>query len=388
MAKRRREQGEGHVFERKDRPGTYGARISNGFDAEGKRRVKTVYGRTKEEVLKKLIRLQNQKLDGTLCKPSKMTVAHYLDSWLEDVVRLNRRPSTYASYKKNVDKHISPRIGRIKLTDLTPDHVQNLYSSMEKAGCSARLRQLVHAILRRALSVAVRKNRIARNVCDAVDRPKAPRPEIHPLTPDQAVLLLEAAKGDRLEALYVLAVTAGMRQGELLGLQWTDIDLENTRIAVRRTIQELDGKFVVGEPKSTKGKRVVNLTKIAAKALRAHRKQMNAEGKADLPWLFVKEDGGHMDRQQIRKRLRALLKKAGLPIVRFHDLRHTSATMSLAQGTHPKIVQERLGHSTISITLDTYSHVLPSMQEQEALEFDTMLAKAKRKNARKKRIGG
>jgi integrase len=213
-----------------------------------------------------------------------------------------------------------------------------------------------------------------RNVCDAVDAPTVPEREITPLTPEQVGKLLAAAKDDRLEALYVLAIGSGMRLGELFGLQWRNVNLNAGTCSVCHSLTELGGKLTLSEPKTAKGRRLVTLPRRVIDALIDHRKKMVALGFAGVPFVFCNSVGGPLRRSHFhRNEFKPLLKRAGLPDIRFHDLRHTSATLLLAQGVHPKVVQERLGHSQISVTLDTYSHVLPSMQVDAANRLDSML---------------
>ncbi len=203
-----------------------------------------------------------------------------------------------------------------------------------------------------------------------------PRKELRTLNAEEAQRLLEAAKGDRLEALLVLALTTGMRQGELLGLQWEDVDLKTGTVYIRRTLLELKGKLTLGETKSGRNRRV-DLPDIAVETLREHRKRMLAEGHPG-PWVFCDTQGGPIRKSNLTRRwFKPLLQRAGLPDIRFHDLRHTAATLLLTLGVHPKIVQERLGHSQISLTLDTYSHVLPSMQREAARKLDTLFESAR-----------
>src|SRR5205807_7025156 len=201
------------------------------------------------------------------------------------------------------------------------------------------------------------------------------------LAPGQVIRLLEAAKGDRLEALYVLAVTTGLRQGELLGLHWDDIDLAGTALRVRHTLHELNGRLWIGEPKTRRARRQVDLPAIAVVALRNHRERMMIEGHPD-ELVFCDTRGGPLRKSNlVRRSFLPLLKRAGLPTIRFHDLRHTAATLLLAQGVHPKIVQERLGHSQISLTLDTYSHVLPGMGREAASKLDALLTRTAEETA-------
>jgi integrase len=207
------------------------------------------------------------------------------------------------------------------------------------------------------------------------------REEIHPLTPEQVKQLFEAARGDRLEALYVLAVTTGLRQGELLGLKWDDVDMEARTLQVRRTLMTAKGGPVLSAPKTKGSRRTVKLSQTALEALRSHleRQLREIERAGDL-WrenglIFASEVGEPLDRRDITMRcFKPLLKKAGLPQFRFHDLRHTCATLLLSKNVNPKIVSEMLGHATIAITLDTYSHVLPTMQESAAKAMEDALS--------------
>jgi integrase len=371
---RRRGNGEGSIFQRSD--GRWVATINVGYDQNGKRKRRDVYGATKKEVQDKLTVLHSAKLEGTLVEPSKVNVGQFLDHWLEDGARLSVRANTYTLYKGIVKRHIKPRIGGVNLLKLSPVHVQGLYSEMERDGCSPRLRQLTHAVLHRALKQALKWGNVSRNVCDAVDPPRVPKKTIQPLTPGQAGDLLTAATGQPLHALYVLAITSGLRQGELFALQWADVDLDGKAVTVRHTLIEAQGKIVLSEPKTAKSRRRVSIPKMAVDALHEHRKRMVAEGHAGSPWVFCDRDGSHLRKSNfIRRSFKPLLKAAGLPPIRFHDLRHTSATLLLLQGVHAKVVQERLGHANISMTLDTYSHVLPELEQAAAATFDGLLAK-------------
>lgn len=372
MAKRGK--GEGLIRQRAN--GSWEARIDVGRDGNGKRIRKSIYGPTKKAVTEELTRLSSQKLDGTLIAESKMTVGEYLDRWLEDTVKLRNRASTYASYKQNIRVHIKTAIGRMKLCNLTPLSVQGMYAAMERDVKSARIRQMNHAILRRALSVAVKLGLLNRNVCDAVDRPKTPKHEIQPLNPDQVRTLIDASENERIHALLVLAVFSGLRQGELFGLEWNDIDMTAATIQVRRTTVDIDGVVTTNPPKTAEGQRLVNLPQIAVDALWKQKAMLMTEGLATCPLVFPNTDGSYQRRFGVfRDHFKALLKRAGLPSVRFHDLRHSSATLLLAEGVHPKIVQERLGHSTIEITLNTYSHTLPTMQKDAVGKLDDLFRK-------------
>lgn len=369
--KRRRGRGEGSIFQRDD--GRWSATISLGTDANGKRQRRTIYGATKSDVTKELTRLQNQKLSGTHRPVSKLTVAEFLTQWLDTSAALRVRRTTLVNYRLNIDRHVVPVVGSVPLEKLTPMQVMGIYSTMAGKGLSARTQQLVHTILRRALKMAVKWGLCIRNVCDAVDRPAATRHEAGFLNAEQAGKLLHAARGDRLEALYVVALTTGMRQGELFGLEWQDIDLSAGTLSVRRAMKYCQGEFFVEEPKTAKSRRNVMLPAMAVEALHDHRRRMMAEGRAGDVRVFSQPDGTPLSWDFIRRKsLQPLLKDAGLPPVRFHDLRHSHASLLFAAGTHPRVVQERLGHSTVGITLDIYSHCLPTMQTEAASKMDAM----------------
>ncbi len=349
--------------------------------AEGRKR-KTVYGKTRAEVAKKLNRALADSEDGLFFDDKGLTVEAYLERWLRDSVRENVRSRTYANYQMQVRRHIVPALGRLLLKNLTPAHVQGLYRQKLDAGLSSSSVRYIHAVLHRALRQALRWGLVPRNVSDAVDIPKLVREEVRALSPEETRRFLEEARGDRFEALYVLAVTCGLRRGELLGLKWVDVDLGGkATLRVVRQIQRMrDGtglRFTA--PKSGKG-RAVRLPKRTVEALKAHRARQ-AQEKLRAGSLY--EDGGLVFATEVgtplepsnvdRRSFKPLLREAGLPDIRFHDLRHTCATTLLTMGQHPKFVQDLLGHANIALTLDTYSHVLPGMGDGLADAMDDAL---------------
>jgi integrase len=348
--------------------------------AAGRKR-RTLYGRTRAEVAAKLAKALSDRGDGLVFDAGRLTVGDYLGRWLDASVKGTVRLTTYQGYERIVRLHIVPSLGRIRLKDLTPASVRGLYKERLQAGLSPRMVQLVHVTLHKALKQAVMDGLLPRNATDAVRAPRPERKEISPLSPDQARALLRAAEGDRLEAVYALAVGTGMRQGELLGLKWEDVDLEGGTVQVRRTLSTATGGgFRFGPPKTAKSRRSVKLPGAALSALKKHR-QAQLEERMRLAGLFVDHGlvfasrvGTPVSRQDLVTRsFKPLLKRAGLPDVRFHDLRHTCATLLLGRGVHAKLVQELLGHSNISVTLDTYSHVLPGMSDAAAGAMDEAL---------------
>ena len=370
MGRARRGRGEGSIFQRKD--GLWAATLNLGYDSNGTRKRRTVYGQTKQEVRDKLTRLQSDSINNVLAEPNRITLAQFLKRWLEDAARPTIRPATYISYERLIRLHINPHLGGVALAKLTPAHVQNLYSSLEQKGASARLRQQVHAVLHVAFKQALKWGNLHRNICDSVNKPRVTKRPMQVLTAAEADRLLKCAKDDRLYALYVQAITTGMRQGELLGLHWSDVDLESGHVSVQYTLSEVNGSLNRTEPKTAKSRRLIDLPSMAVTALKEHRKRMLAEGHPG-PWVFSGTSGQPLWKSNlIYHSFKPLLAKANLPNIRFHDLRHTAATLLLAEGINPKIVQERLGHSQISLTLDTYSHVLPTMQREAASRLDKL----------------
>lgn len=290
------------------------------------------------------------------------------------------RPKTAQQYEQIANQYIAPVIGRIKLRELRPDHIQALYNANLGEGKSTRTILLIHAVLHRSLNQALSWGLIARNPVDGTTHPKIRRKEMKTLTDSQVRDLIRAVKGSRFEALYLLAVSTGLREGELLGLKWSDLDWTTRRLQVQRQLQRLRGSgLVFSEPKSQAGKRAVFLSTTVISRLKSHRviqaylRLFAGEHWQEKDLVFPSTIGTPWDPRNLYKHFKILLKEAKLPDIRFHDLRHTAATLMLQQGIHPKVVQERLGHADISLTLNTYSHVLLDIQEEAAEKFDLLL---------------
>jgi integrase len=332
-------------------------------------------------VATKLAKAISNRADGLTFDAKNLTVGKYLDSWLKNSVQDTVRLTTYQGYERIVRLHIKPTLEGIKLDRLTPLHVRNLYREKLEAGLAPRMVQLIHTTMHKALKQAVADDLIPRNVTEAVKAPRPVSKEMQPLNPRQARTLLEAARGEKLEALYVLALTTGMRQGELLGLKWEDVNAESGTLHVRRTLSTAMGEgFSFNPPKTTKSRRSIKVPQLAPHALRRHRAaQLAARLKVAGLWkdhdlVFTTGVGTPIARADlITRSFKPLLMRAGLPDIRFHDLRHTCATLLLGKGVHVKFVQELLGHSTIAVTLDTYSHVLPGMGDSLADTMDEAL---------------
>jgi integrase len=268
-------------------------------------------------------------------------------------------------------------LGRVKLKALTPAHVRRLYRERLDSGLAPRTVLHIHRTLSKALKQATDDGLIPRNAAASVKPPQPRREEIQPLSRVQVRTFLDTVRGDRMEALYVLAVTAGLRRGELQGLRWEDVDLEAGMLQVRRTLSEPKGRHIFEAPKSGKG-RNIRLTQRATAALTRHRKRQLEERMQSPQWqdhglVFTSTVGTPLWGGNLTCSFKATLRRAELPEIRFHDLRHTCATLLLRQGVHVKFVQELQGHGDVSLTLNTYSHVLPDMGDAAEGAMDEAL---------------
>jgi integrase len=342
---------------------------------------KIIYGKTQAEVRDRLTKALSDRIDGIVYDDDNMSVGEYLEVWLKGSVYGSVRRSTYDRDTNLVTNHINPILGGLKLKKLNSAHVQSFYRDRLDAGLSASTVHKMHDILRRSLAQAVKWHLVPRNVDDVVKPPRPVPKEMVAHSANETRRLLEAAGGDRLEALYILAVHTGMRQGEMLALRWQDVDVENTVVSVRRTLTRSGGRVVFGEPKTKKSRRSIRLTPQAVEALRSHLDrqlrdiEILGDRYQDQGLVFTTDTGAPINPSNLRQRsFAALLKRAGLPHMRFHDLRHTCAPLLLSRGVHPKFVQELLGHATIAITLDTYSHMMPSMGDATPRAMEDALA--------------
>ncbi|MBV9691594.1 MAG: site-specific integrase [Ktedonobacteraceae bacterium] len=362
----------GSVYQRKD-----GRWVAQFYLETGKK--KYFYCKTEKDAYAALRKALHEQERGTLATGPQQTLKVYLEQWLEQVHRPTVRLSTYNLYRIVLDKHLTPCLGHIQLQRLTPQHVQAFYVSKLREGLSAKRVRAFHALLHMALDNAVKWNLIARNVCDVVTPPVPRQHEIQPLDQEQAKRFLQAVHNHKLEALLTMALVTGMRRGELLGLHWQDIDLETGSVQIRRSVNRVGGfGLQESEPKTAKGRRKIILPSFVREVLQRHRtRQQEARVKAGAQWqgkeiVFSNMYGGYIDPSNLQKDFKRILKEAELPNMRFHDLRHSAATLLLGMGVNPKIVQELLGHSTISMTMDIYSHVLPSMQQEAMGKLDDL----------------
>lgn len=370
----KRGNSEGSLTKRPD--GRWEARITL---SDGSR--KSFYAKTRQEAARRLAAAMRDRDQGLPITGERQTVTQFLSVWLE-TIKPTVGVATWKRYEEIVRIHLAPSIGAHSLAKLSPQSVQTLYSAKLEAGLSTTTVHHIHAVLHLALESAVSLDLVARNVSERVTVPKMGRHEMEVLSPEQSRTLLTAINGDELEALYVLALTTGMRQGELLALKWRDIDLDTGWLRIHTTVRKLHGRFIYAPPKTKRSRRAVALTAMAVESLKQHRvRQARAKALVGPAWqendlVFADAVGGPLEgRHMLRHYFRPLLERAGLPSIRFHDLRHTTATLLLAQGVHPKVVSEMLGHTTIGITLDTYSHVLPQMQRDAATTLDRLLSR-------------
>jgi integrase len=374
---RRRGAREGTIRKRKD--GRWEARIGVP-DQFGRTVRRSLYGSTRGEVQRAVRDLAMRADQGIAWTPSSVTMETFLRDWLNESAKPRLRPRTYEGYEQHVERHLVPALGSLKLQKLTPEHVQRLVNGLATKGLSPATIRYVRAVLRVALNEAMRYGHVTRNVATLVRLPRATRHECRVLSVDDAKALLEASKSSRLDALYTVGLAVGLRIGEALGLRWEDLDLERKTLRVSQALQRVNRETRFVQPKSDRSRLALPLPDFAVNALRSYRASQNKERLAIGPdWVdqglvFTTPIGTPLDYSNVRKDFRKVLKEAGLPMMRLHDLRHTCASLLLAQGVNPRVVMATLGHSQISLTLDTYSHVLPSVHKEAAQRMNDVLA--------------
>ncbi len=327
-----------------------------------------MFAKTKVEAAAKLREALTARDNGLRPAPGRETVATYLLTWLAGV-EPTLRPRTADSYAQIVRTHLAPNFARVPLGRLTPQFGATDVSPSERHGPLREDHRERPRVLHTALDQAFRWRLVSANVADLVDPPRVARREMHALSPDEARQVLAAAEGEPLEPLFRLAITAGLRLGELLALRWPEVDLERHTLSVVATLEQRHGhQPVVAEPKTGTSRRQVHLGSAVVEDLRRHRLAQPGIG-----FVFTRGDGRPLSRSIVDKAWTRLNERAGVHAVRFHDLRHTAATLLLGRGVHPKIVSEMLGNATVAITLDLYSHVTPTMQREAAATMDQLL---------------
>lgn len=319
---------------------------------------------------------------GELVEPSRVHLGEYLDRWLESVVRMRVRPSTHESYRWLLEAYARPALGTRPLASVSSIDLQELYGMLSSQGKSARTIRYLNAVLKSAFRQARKWRMIVADPTEDVELPRQQRPELTVLTQEQAGRFLDAITGARFEALFKLALATGMRPSEYLALRWADFDVAKAQVSVRRSVQPLrGGGWQFHEPKTRSSRRTVPIPSEVVNALRTHRaRQAEERLRAGPAWtrsdlIFTTPIGTPVDRSNLLKQhFQPALRKAGLPSsVRLYDLRHSCATLLLAAGVHPKVASERLGHSSVIMTLDTYSHVLPDMQREATAKLGEIL---------------
>jgi integrase len=360
MAKRA-VRGEGSVF--RDNRGYWSAQITG---PDGKR--KTKRSKIQREV-RDWLQSQRQAIhNNSWVSDDKLTVGAYMDRYMVDVVKPSVRPRTFESYQSWYTHHIKPGLGSIRLVKLSPQQVQAFYT--EQGGVvSSRSVQYMHAILHKALEQAVRWSLVPRNVTDLVTPPSVKHPQPVVWSMDELKQFMAVAKEHRLYALWAIAISCGMREGELLGIQVSDIQWDTGTINVNHALQLVRGQgLVLTTPKTAKSRRTIKVPASALQILRDHVEQL----KENQRYVFAGRTGEPMLPRTLVETFKVLIKRSGVPDIRFHDLRHLCATIHLQAGTNPAVVAALLGHSTVNLTLSTYSHVLPSIQDEAADRMDRL----------------
>lgn len=381
---KRRGNREGSIYKRKD--GRWCGAVLLGYDFEGKPIRKYIYGKTRREVAEKLSKLLQDR-DTGLLTPSKenYTLGQWLELWLKLYKKPQLRQTTYDRYLTVIRNHLSNRIAGIPLERLRTEHLQGLYLHMEKQGLSRSIRML-HTLINGSLKQAMKLGYVSRNVAEAATLPRKKQKEMKVLSEEELERFLESAKTFRLYPAFLLLISTGLRRGELLGLKWEDIDWDKKMIMVRRNLVEYRGKVVFQEPKTKNSCRTIPLTETALEELKNWRKKWLEERLRLGPeWpetelVFPSRVHTPERPRNFLRTFKVILEKAGLPPdVTIHSLRHTYATSLLKSGEHPKIVQELLGHSSITTTLDIYSRVMPGLKEQAQKKMENFLRKIMQK---------
>jgi len=377
-------QGAGTIRERAD--GRWEARFTTGFDpASGKQIQKSIYGKTQKAVRKKLAQITTELDDGTYMESTKDTVEKWLDAWLETYVKYSVKPYTLDAYQRNCDNYIKPALGAIRLSALTTLQIQRFYNSLlVDKRLSPKTVRNIHGVFHKALEQAMKLGMIRNNPTVLCDLPKVRRKEIHPMEQQEIEAFLKAIEGCKYELLYRVTLFTGMRQGEVLGLNWDCVDFDHNALYVNKQLQKtqkVGGQYVLAPTKSGRSRMITVAPSVMTllKKQKSQQAQMRLLAGADWknPWdlVFTNEFGGNLSHFMVYKTFKEIVKSIGLAQERFHDLRHSYAVVSLESGDDIKTVQTNLGHATASFTLDVYGHVSQKMRQQSAERMEAFIQK-------------
>ncbi len=384
--KRRRGQNEGSIFQRKD--GRWVGQLSLGWEL-GRRKCRWVYGHTAEEVRKALNQLKTDQDKGLpVASDGPKRLAGYLDDWLENRIKPRAKARSYESFEILIRKHIKPALGNLLLRDVQPATIQKFLNAKFNDGLSAQTVCHLRTVLRSAFNQALKENIIGRNPAALVDPPRIPDRQMQPLSPDEARDLLQAVAEERLEAVFTVALSLGLRRGEILGLKWADVDFDERTMSISRSLQRVDGKLTEVETKTRRSRRTVAMPETVIASLRRHRARQAQERLAMGPdWhdgdlIFTTELGTPVEPRNLLRTYERIVANANedrpaetkMRKVRFHDLRHSAASLLLAQGVPLRTIMEILGHSSIAMTANLYSHVLENLKRDAADAMDKVLA--------------
>ena len=379
MAKKRA-NGEGNIRKRKD--GRWEGRFTAGHDpATGKQIIKNVLGKTQAEVKEKLKKALVEARQVDFAKSGKYTVGAWMDEWFENVAKIKVRPSSHQTYKGYIDNHIKPNIGNIPLEKLTTMDLQKFYrklltkgrverieSKEQSKGLSAKTVRNINQVISSAMDLAVVQKIIPTNPTNACELPKVEHQEMQTIPAEQLQAFLEEARASGVYEMYYIELATGLRRGELLGLKWQDIDWKNGIIKVRRQVARVDGQIVEAPLKTKNSYRAVTISQQAIEVLKEQKRKTNDA------YVFPSPNGGPISPDSVNNMLKRVLERAGIPKVRFHDLRHTFATIALQNGVDIKTVSGMLGHFSAGFTLDTYAHVTTSAQKEAAQTMGNVLS--------------
>ena len=379
MAKKRA-NGEGNIRKRKD--GRWEGRYTAGHDpATGKQVIKSVLGKTQAEVKEKLKKALAESGQVDFTKSGKYTVGLWMDEWFENVAKIKVRASSHQTYKGYIDNHIKPNIGNIPIEKLTTMDLQKFYRKLltkgrierieakdQPKGLSAKTVRNINQVISSAMDLAVAQKIISANPTNACALPKIEHQEMQTIPTEQLQAFLQEAKATGVYEMYYIELATGLRRGELLGLKWQDIDWKNGIIKVRRQVARVDGQIKEAPLKTKNSYRTVTISQQAIEVLKEQKKKTNDT------YVFPSPNGGPISPDSVNNMLKRVLERAGIPKIRFHDLRHTFATIALQNGVDIKTVSSMLGHFSAGFTLDTYAHVTTSAQKEAAQTMGNILS--------------